>query len=595
MAYDGFTVAATVHELTEELLGGSISKIAQPEKDELLLSIKCSRKMKRLSLSASASMPLVCLKDENALSPVTAPNFCMTLRKQIGGGRIRRVFQPGRTLQEEGLERIIAFEIEHLDEMGDMGQRILVCELMGKFSNLILLKEDGTILDSIKRIPPSVSSVREVLPGRTYFIPDNQGKHNPLDLFAAGEAAFFAAVSEQQLALGKAIYSRITGFSPVMAEEVCFRAGVSPETTAALLSEPERHALYTAFCAPVQAARDGAFEPNIVYEGDKAVECAALPLTCLNGPGYTAKKYASMSAALLAFYDARSKQNRIRAKSEDIRHILKVLTERASKKLELQEQQYKAADKKDKYRIYGELINSFGYGLKEGASELVCQNYYDNDKEIRVPLDKTLDARANSAHYFERYQKLKRTQEALSPQIEEGRRTLYHLDSLASALSIAQSEADLNQIRQEMREFGFLQKKTGERKLRKEELHSEPMHFVSSDGIDLYVGRNNYQNEEITFKLADANDWWFHAKQVAGSHVIAKTGGRELPDRTCLEAAALAAYYSKACMDDGRNLKQKIEVDYVQRKELKRVPKAAPGYVIYHTNYSIMIEPKPDV
>ena len=595
MAYDGFTVAATVQELREALLDGSIAKIAQPEKDELLLTVKCSRKMKRLSLSASASMPLCCLKEENALSPVTAPNFCMTLRKHIGGGRIRRIWQPGHTLEEEGLERIIAMEIEHLDEMGDLGYFRLVCELMGKYSNLILLREDGSIVDSIKHIPPSVSSVREVLPGRSYFIPDNQGKQNPKALMAAGYAAFRSAVTERVLPLPKAIYGQITGFSPIMAEEVCTRAGLSSERSIDSLSEAELERLYQGFCALMQPVLSESFAPNIVYEGERPVECAALPLHCLEGGEYVRRDFAGMSEALLTYYSGRAKQNRIRAKSEDIRHLLKLLTERAAKKLELQEQQYRDAEKKDKYRVYGELLNSFGYGLKGGEAELCCNNYYDNDREIRIPLDKDLDARANAARYFERYQKLKRTQEALVPQIEAGRQTLYHLDSLSTALSMAETEADLNQLRQEMREYGFLQKKAGERRLRKEELRSEPLHFVSSDGIDLYVGRNNYQNEELTFRLAEGSDWWFHAKKIAGSHVIAKTGNRELPDKTCLEAAALAAYYSKACIDDGRDLHQKIEVDYVQRKALKRVPGAAPGYVIYHTNYSIMIEPRADV
>ena len=595
MAYDGFTVAATVQELREAILDGSIAKIAQPEKDELLLTVKCSRKMKRLSLSASASMPLCCLKEENALSPVTAPNFCMTLRKHIGGGRIRRIWQPGHTLEEEGLERIIALEIEHLDEMGDLGSYRLVCELMGKYSNLILLREDGTIIDSIKHIPPSVSSVREVLPGRSYFIPDNQGKKNPRKLAEIGVGAFRDAISEQVLPLQKAIYGHITGFSPIMAEELCTRAGLSSEQTTDGLDDAAYEQLYQRFCELMGQVAAGAFSPNIVYEGERPAECAALPLRCLEGGDYAREDFSSMSAALLAYYSGRAKQNRIRAKSEDIRHLLKLLTERAAKKLELQEQQYRDADKKDKYRVYGELLNSFGYGLNGGETELRCNNYYDNDREIRIPLDKDLDARANAARYFERYQKLKRTQEALLPQIEAGRQTLYHLDSLTTALGMAETEADLNQLRQEMREYGFLQKKAGERRLRKEELRSEPMHFVSSDGIDLYVGRNNYQNEELTFRQAEGSDWWFHAKKVAGSHVIAKTGTRELPDKTCLEAAALAAYYSKACIDDGRDLHQKIEVDYVQKKALKRVPGAAPGYVIYHTNYSIMIEPRPDV
>ena len=652
MAYDGIVIAATVKELNESILDGSITKIAQPERDEILLTVKQNRQNRKLSLSASASLPMVYFKEETALSPATAPNFCMTLRKHIGGGRIRRIYQPGEQLSEAGLERIIVFEIEHLDELGDLGVRRLVCELMGKHSNLILLREDGTIIDSIKHITPSVSSVREVLPGRTYFIPDTRKKQNPLFLledaggaasagvgqaaftevgqtvpfgsgqaaeFGSGKTAFFSALCGQGLPVQKAIYSRITGFSPIAAEELCFRAGIDGDKTPEFLKDEEKAQLYQAFSGLMQDIKNGNFTPNIVYDGEVPEEFSAVRLSVLLSGGFQEKCFDSMSEVLSVYYEERAKRGRIRAKSEDIRHILKTLTERTAKKLELQERQYQDSEKKDKFRVFGELLNTYGYSLSGGEKELRCQNYYDEGKEIAIPLDPMLSAGENAKKYFDKYQKLKRTQEALAPQIEESKQLLWHLDSISTALSMAETEADLNQLRKEMSEYGFIKKNFGEaygsghngggqrggrqqgrggkqqnapRKLRKEELRSEPMHFVSSDGVDIYVGRNNYQNEEITFKLADGNDWWFHAKNMPGSHVIAKTGNRELPDKTCLEAAALAAYYSKACGEEKQHLPEKIEVDYVQKKALKRVPKAAPGYVIYHTNFSIMVEPK---
>ena len=656
MAYDGIVIAATVKELNETILDGSITKIAQPERDEILLTVKQNRQNRRLSLSASASLPMVYFKEETALSPATAPNFCMTLRKHIGGGRIRRIYQPGEQLSEAGLERIIVFEIEHLDELGDLGVRRLVCELMGKHSNLILLREDGTIIDSIKHITPSVSSVREVLPGRTYFIPDTRKKQNPLFLLegaggaasggasagvrqetsaevrqavsfgnghaaetGSGKTAFFSALCGQGLPVQKAIYSRITGFSPIVSEELCFRAGVDGDQTPELLDDAEKERLYRAFSDLMQDVKNGNFHPNIVYDKDVPEEFSAVRLSVLLRGGFRETCYDSISEVLSIYYEERAKRGRIRAKSEDIRHILKTLTERTAKKLDLQERQYQDAEKKNKYRVYGELLNTYGYSLSGGEKELRCQNYYDEGKEIAIPLDPMLSAGENAKKYFDKYQKLKRTQEALAPQIEESKQLLWHLDSIFAALSMAETEADLNQLRREMSEYGFIKKNSGgshgggqngggqhgsrqqgrggkqqnaPKKLRKEELRSEPMHFVSSDGVDIYVGRNNYQNEEITFKLADGNDWWFHAKNMPGSHVIAKTGNRELPDKTCLEAASLAAFYSKACGEEKQHLPEKIEVDYVQKKALKRVPKAAPGYVIYHTNFSIMVEPK---
>ena len=319
--------------------------------------------------------------------------------------------------------------------------------------------------------------------------------------------------------------------------------------------------------------------------------------------------FGSISEVIRLFYERRDRQNRIRAKSEDIRRVLKTLTERASKKLELLEKQYKDTDKRDQYRIWGELLNTYGYSLNGGEDHLVCSNYYDEGRDIRIPLDRNLSAQENAKKYFERYQKLKRTREAVSRQIGESRQTLWHLDSIASSLQLCEGEADLNELRREMAEAGYIHKGSDKNRSgkvqgnRKNEKKSQPLHFVSSDGIDIYVGRNNYQNEELDFKIADSNDWWFHAKNHPGSHVIAKTGSRELPDRTCLEAAQLAAYYSKAGIASQDNpyspkstdSTEKIEVDYVRKRELKRVPGAAPGYVIYHTNYSIVVEPRATV
>lgn len=606
MAYDGLIIADTVKELREAFLMGSITKIVQPEPEELLLTVKNNRKNMKLYISANASLPVVYITEEERPAPKTAPNFCMALRKHIGGGRIKDIRQPDTDFLSDGLERVICFEIEHLNEMGDRGVVRLFVELMGKHSNIILVKDDGTIIDSIKHITPSVSSVREVLPGREYFIPNSGDKKNPLNVKT--EEEFTADISRKNLKCGKAFSASFTGISNISASEICFRAGVDEEKDVAGLSETELTALFKSFTEIMSEVKEGRFFSNIIYnEKNEPEEFSAIRLCCLESPSYRVKEFDSISKLLFTFYSERAQRGRIRQKSEDIRHILKVLTERTAKKLELQERQLADSGKKEKFRVYGELINTYGYELSGGEKELVCENYYDEGKKIKIPLDEHMSAKDNAKRYFDKYQKMKRTEEALLPQIEESRQRLWHLDSIYSALSIAETEADLNQLRKEMRDYGLIHKsgaddrkqakgkKQQEKKLRKEEMKSEPLHFVSSDGIDIYVGRNNYQNEEITFKLADGNDWWFHAKNTAGSHVIARTGNRELPDNTCLEAAALAAYYSKACGDERKNLSEKIEVDYVKKKELKRVPHAAPGYVIYHTNYSIMVEPRKEI
>ena len=591
MAYDGLTVAATAAELNSLFQGASISKIAQPEKNELLLTLKANRVNRKLCLSADPSLPVVYIRDDTALSPVNAPAFCMALRKHIGGGRIRRVFQPGHSPEQAGLERILLFEIEHLDEMGDLGVKYLIAELMGKHSNLILTDSSYTVIDSIRHISAMQSSVREVLPGKTWFIPDTRSKKDPLGLSGDPEA-FRELIRSGGMALDKRICASVTGFSPVLANELCFRAHIDSDRDGAGLSEEETSRLFGVFSRLMEDVRNGSFSPCMAVRDGAAEEYCAVPLTSFEGEDTELRHFDSMMELVRAFCDEKAVRNRMHAKSEDLRHLVRSLTERTAKKLDLQEKDLRATEKADVFRVRGELINAFGYGLPEGAKELVCENYYDENREIVIPLDPQLSARENAKKYFDRYNKLKRTKEALLPQAEESRRKLWHLQSIGSALSIARTEGDLNEIRREMQEFGFLKKQPEGRKLRREEQRSEPLHFVSSDGIDLYVGKNNYQNEFITFKLAEGDDWWFHAKNRPGSHVIAKTGGRELPDRTCLEAAALAAFYSSAVNGKQADARQKVEIDYVQKKALRRVPGAAPGYVIYHTNYSLMIEPK---
>ena len=572
MAYDALVVCATVSELCKKILNGSIMKVAQPEKDELLFTVKVSRRESgssadgasepvtvreqlKLTLSANPSLPMVCLREDAPLSQKDAPNFCMVLRKHIGGGRITKVEQGGE------FERIIIFTIEHMDEMGDRCERKLICELMGKHSNIILTKDDGTIIDSIKHISAATSSLREILPGRKYFIPET------------GHA----------------------GLGKVMDEEICYRAGADSRIPYRELPEPVKEKISEVKEAIFREAKEGKFCPNIVYYRGKPCEYAAIRLDSLTGEDYVREEFASISEVVRTFYERKSVEGRIRAKSEDIRLLLKNLTERTAKKLDLQEKQFLDTKKRDRYRIYGELLNTYGYSLSGGEKELRCENYYDGGKEITIPLDEHRTAAQNAKNYFDRYQKLKRTEEALSGQIRENREILYHLDSLKNALSLSENEADLRVIREEMETAGFSRRKPSagkKERIRKEEVRSAPLHFVSSDGVDLYVGRNNAQNEELTFRISDKDDWWFHAKNIPGSHVIARTGKAELPDATCREAAALAAYYSKAGREQENAL---IEVDYVRRKELRKVPGAAPGFVIYHTNYSIMIEPKSEL
>lgn len=568
MALDGIMIAAVADELGRTLTGGRIAKIAQPESDELMLTIKMPQGQRRLYISASASLPLIYLTDENKASPMTAPNFCMLLRKHIGGGRITGISQPG-------LERIIHLDVEHLDEMGDLCQKKLIVEIMGKHSNIIFCDDKGMIIDSIKHISAQVSSVREVLPGRDYFIPDTMQKQNPL---AVSEQDFIALLREKPMPLGKAVYTGFTGISPAVAEEICHLSGIESLMTAKDLTEDELLHLFRQFTYYLESVQQKAFAPVIYYDGNTPKEFGALPLSHFGH--LQTKTFDSASEVLRTYYALKNTQTRIRQKSTDLRHVVQTALERNRKKYDLQSRQMKDTENRDKYKVYGELINTYGYNLKPGAKELVCLNYYTNE-EITIPLDGTKTPQENSQKYFARYNKQKRTFEALSELIKETAEDIEYLESISNALNIALSEADLAQIKEELMQSGYVRRKFSKKKVK---LTSKPLHYISSDGYHMYVGKNNLQNDELTFSFANGNDWWFHAKQAPGSHVIVKTGGEELPDRTFEEAGRLAAYYSKKQGSD------KVEIDYVEKKHVKKPNGAKPGFVVYYTNYSLVID-----
>lgn len=564
MALDGIVIANIRQELEQKLTGGRLYKIAQPESDELLLTVKTQTGQYRLTISANASLPLIYFTLENKPSPMTAPNFCMLLRKHLNNGRIISVTQPG-------LERIIDIEVEHLNDLGDLCRKHIIAEFMGKHSNIIFCDDRQMILDSIKHVSSQMSSVREVLPGRTYFIPQTVDKADPLSTDYNG----FKSVYGKPMPLSKAIYTSYTGVSPLIAEEICYEASISSDKPANCLDENERLHLFNIFTNFFEQVREGNFSPNIFYENNEPKEFSSVTMTLYP----ECKAFDSISELLHCFYSEKDKYTRIRQKSSDLRRIVSTALERSYKKLDIQEKQLKDTEKRDKFRIYGELINTYGYNIPEGAKSFTALNYYTSE-EITIPLDTSLTPSENAVKYFNRYNKLKRTFEADSKLIEETKSEIEHLESVSTALDIAAFEDDLVQLKEELIESGYIHRKTKSGK--KVKITSKPFHYISSDGFDIYVGKNNFQNDELTFKFANGNDWWFHAKKMPGSHVLVRTEGKELTDRTFEEAASLAAYYSKGKEQD------KVEIDYCLKKEVKKPAAAKPGFVVYYTNYSMM-------
>jgi predicted ribosome quality control (RQC) complex YloA/Tae2 family protein len=480
------------------------------------------------------------------------------------------------SIRQQGLERVIAIQFENLNELGDVVQKSLMVEIMGKHSNIIFVDENNRIVDSIKHVNGMLSSVREVLPGREYFIPNTRNKKDPYTLTTADwqEDIFLRPTT-----VAKALYGSLTGFSATMAQELAYRSRLDGDAPAASLNGNEKSALMTQFRETMACLEKKEFAPCILFRGAEPVEFAAFPLTML--ADCECRRYESMSQVIETFYGEKELIGRIRQKSADLRKAVTTILDRNYKKMDLQRKQLSDTEKKDKYKVYGELLNTYGYQLQPGDTSLTCVNYYD-DKEITIPVDATMTAVENANKYFNRYNKMKRTFEAVTEQLEENKETVAHLESILTELDIARREEDLHAIRQELADCGYMKRKAAGGKKARKVPKSKPLHFLSSDGYDIYVGKNNYQNEELTFKLATGNDWWFHAKNMPGSHVIVRTTGEEPPVRTFEEAASLAAYFSK-----GKNA-EKVEIDYTQKKNIKKPNGSKPGFVVYYTNYSLV-------
>lgn len=573
MAFDGITTNCLMQELNKVLCGQRISKIAQPEREELLFTFKGMTGPKRLLLSANASLPFVYLTNENKKAPLTAPNFCMLLRKHIGNGRIAAITQPS-------LERVLKFTIEHLDELGDPAVKYLYVELMGKHSNIIFCNEENIILDSIKHVPAQMSSVREVLPGRPYFIPTQEGKADPWNI---SKEEFISLIFTKPTGLSKAIYTSFVGLSPIVGTELAYRCGMDSDAAVASFDENDKEKLFHAFDNMMQNIKSGAFTNTIYYQPttNAPIEFAAFSLSIYSDMDVVV--FDTMSELLESYYAQKNKHTNMRQKSADLRKIIGIHLERNRKKYQLQKKQLEDTEKKERYRIYGEMLHTYGYQAHPGDKKLKVINYYDNT-ELIIPLDDTLSAMDNAKRYFDKYAKLKRTGEALTKLILETQNEIAHLESIVASLDIAESDADLNAIKEELQDFGFIKKHSSGKKHGKTE-KSKPLHYIDKNGFHIYVGKNNYQNDMLTFQIATGNDWWFHTKGIPGSHVIVKTEGKELPDDTFETAAALAAYYSNGREND------KVEVDYLQKKNVKKPNNAAPGFVVYYTNYSMMTTP----
>ena len=573
MALDGVAISALVSELNSKLSGGKIDKIHQPERDEIIMHIRHLGENHKLLLCANPSFPRVHLTTMTKENPAQPPMFCMLMRKHLAGGRIIG-------FEQNDFERIIKMNVESTDEMGFAAVKTLVIEIMGKHSNIILVDANGKILDSIYHVDITVSSVRQVLPGLMYEQPPSQGKANPL---LAGEDDVSKVLMSSELELKRQLMNAYSGISPLVSSEVVYRATGSVDTRGCDVPSAVRERVARCFVYMFDKVRASEYAPTILTnsENGKMLDYCALDITMYEDMA-TKETYATMSEAHDAFYIKKATGESKRNKSSDLMRFVTNNIDRCYKKLQIQKETLLKVDKRDKYKLKGDLVTANIYRIKQGMTSIEVENFYSPDCEkISIALEAELTPSQNAQKYYKRYNKDKTAKEQTLKQKELNEAEIDYLESVLQAISVAESVSELNQIRDELIEQGYLKNK-GRIKKGAKIAQPTPLHFVSSDGYDIYVGKNNRQNDYVTLKIGRSTDLWMHTKGIHGAHVVVKTTDAEtVPDTTYIEAATLAAYYSKG--RSGIN----IPVDYTEVKNVKKPSGAKPGMVIY-VNYNTM-------
>ena len=571
MPFDGITIKCLVNELNSKLKGGRVDKIHQPERSEIVLHIRSFGGNYKLLLCANPSFPRVHITNTTKENPTSPPMFCMLLRKHRANGKIIG-------FEQVEFERIIKINIESTDELGFKGVKTLVVEIMGKHSNIILTDTSGKILDSIYHVDLTVSSVRQVLPGLMYELPPGQGKTNPL---CADDNDVKAVLTNGETELKNMLMAAYSGISPVVAAEIVYRSTGSTDTKGCDVNEAVRERTAKSFVYMLKKIKNCEFSPTVLTnaQSGKMMDFTSIDISLYESLAHS-EKYDTMSEALDGFYGKKAAKEAMAQKSYDLLKFINNNLDRCEKKLQIQNETLIKVKKRDKYKMYGDLITANIYRIVQGMESIEVENYYSETLEkIYIPLQKDLTPSQNAQKYYKRYNKDKTAESETLKQKQINEQEIDYLESVKVAIQNAENVTELNQIRDELTEQRYLRGRDKIKKNKKAAVPT-PMHYISSDGYDIYVGKNNLQNDYITIKLSRSTDLWFHTKLIHGSHVLVKTTDAEtVPDNTYIEAATLAAYYSKA--RGGQN----VPVDYTEVKNVKKPSGAKPGMVIY-VNYN---------
>ena len=572
MPLDAITMTAVAAELREKLIGGKVDKIYQPTRDEVVLHMRANGGNVKLLLSANPAHPRAQLTEIPRENPETPPMFCMLMRKYFLGGRVLDISQPP-------MERVLDFKFETLNDLGDRVERRIVLECIGRKSNLIMLDGAGRITDCMRRVDADISAQRPLMPGLFYDLPTPTGKTDPTAMSAEELRALVMEKAPEGEGQSGWLLDTFSGISPLIARELEFRADGNRENLALRLAQ---------LAADV---RGNKFTPIVLKKGEKAVDFSFMPVLQY-GPEVELIRYDSFSNLLDDYYAAKEAQERVKQRGQDFIRSVTQARNRTAKKIANQEEDLRSAENREQLRQFGDIITTNFYQMQKGQTLLRAQNYYDPEcAEVDIPLDPLLTPQQNAARYYRDYKKAQKAEEMLTIQLEKNRKELDYLDSVLQTIGLSEGDRDLQEIRQELMDNGYLKqhKRKMTAKGKQKIVHSKPMEFRSSTGLTILVGKNNTQNDRLTMKDADKRDIWLHTQKIHGSHVILKTGGAEPDDQSLTEAAMLAAWFSQA-KDSAQ-----VPVDYTPVKVVKKPAGAKPGFVIYNTYNTMYVTPSEEI
>ena len=578
MAFDAGMLACVLSEIRGRALGARVERVFQPERDEIVLQMRGYDGPCRILINAGASNPRLCLSHSQRENPMTPPMLCMLLRKHLQGAKLSAV-------RQEGFERVAVLDFDTRDEMGFACTRRLIVEMMGKYSNLIFAAEDNRILAALHTVDFSMSGLRQILPGMKYELPPKQDKENPLSVDRDRLRAMLSDVAGEERPLDKWILSSFMGISAAIAREIAYRATGATDTP---LCRCEEDRLIDAFFEMTDAIREEHFTPGTVLKDGLPIEYAFCELRHY-GAGFSFCPYESIGLLLDDFFQTRDREQRIRQRAADVLKILTNADNRIRKKLTLQREELEACEKGEEYKKYADLITANLYQLKKGMTRAELTDYEDYREDgtfgsCVITLDGRLTPAANAQQYYKKYNKSKTAKHELTRQIELGEAELRYIDTVFDALSHAETAADLAEIREELYRSGYASRMKHYTASRKATAPTV-MQFRTTGGFRVLCGKNNLQNEHITHKLAEKNDYWFHVKGMPGSHAVMLCEGREPDVGDFTEAAEIAAHFSKGAGASN------VEVDYTLVRHVKKPPATKPGFVIYHTNWSCIVTP----